>query len=195
MKTIDKFIPFALIIAAGFSLADSAQALTLFADNFNRDDNTSLNALDTGKAGALGALDWVEQNSGGGAAITTNAVRIGETGGGGGWAISYVDHNFVDSSISSSGTFTVSLDLVAPITSRGSVRFTGFGVGHSQAELDAWSTNQPTSFDSDFFFGYDTAGTNEVKTFVNGTEDYQQGINLDTTGGTLSVAFTNVNDL
>jgi hypothetical protein len=169
--------------------------VTLFADNFDRADNTDLNGSTDGKSGTLGALDWVKQSSAGEAAIDTNVLRIGENGAGGGWTIAYPDHNFTDSSITTGGSFTVSMDLGSPLNSSGGTRFTGFAVGHSKAEMDAWSSNHPANTHvSDFFIGYDTTGTNEVKVYVDGgpgmTQDYQQGINLDATGGTLSATFS-----
>ncbi len=186
----------ALGIITGLSLSTSAQAVILFADNFDRADNNDLNASATGKSGSLGALNWEERSSGGVANIESNRLQIGEAGGGGGgWAIAYPDHNFTDASISSTGSFTVSLDLIGPIGSGGGTRFTGFAVGNSLAEVNGWSSNNPTTtFTSDFFFGYDTTGTNEVKVFKNGTtQDYQQSINLDA-GATLSATFSGITD-
>jgi hypothetical protein len=61
-------------------------------------------------------------------------------------------------------------------------------------DTDPNAANNPNGFKSDFFFGYDTTGTNEVKIFRDGslggatTQDYQQGINLDAEG-VLSVTF------
>jgi hypothetical protein len=184
----------AVVAMAIFTFAASANAATLFADNFDRADNTDLNALTNGKSGSLGALDWVEVKSGAEPSILSSTLRLGETGAGGGWSIAYVDHNFTDALITSGGEFTITVDLVGPINSSGGTRFLGFAVGHSKAELNAWSSNNPTGFASDFFFGYDTTSTNEVKTFINGgTQDYQQTTNLDG-GATLSVTFSGITD-
>jgi len=175
--------------------AASASATTLFADSFDRPNNTDLNAATTGKSGSLGALDWVEVKSGGEPQIDSNELRIGETGAGGGWSIAYVNHNFTDALITTGGEFTVSVDLGSPLNSGGGTRFLGFGVGNSLAEVSGWSSNNPTTtFTSDFFYGYDTTGTKEVKVFKNGTtQDYQQSINLDG-GGSLSVRFSSITD-
>lgn len=178
-----------VFLATGSSLAD----ITLFGDTFDRPDSTDLNASTAGKSGTLGALTWVQLGSGGGMEILSNQLKGGDNGAGGGWGVSYPDHNFTDAVISSGGEFTVAFDL-GPVISGGGTRFTGFAVGHSKAEMDGWSANNPALFASDFFFGYDPTGTKEVKVFINGgTQDYQQGINLDA-GALLSVRFSNITD-
>lgn len=190
------FLTLAVVAVLAIFTASDAEAAVLFGDTFDRADSSDLNASATGKSGTLGALNWVEVVSGGNPAIDSNQMRFGESGGGGGgWTIAYVDHNFTDAPISTGGEFTVSVDLVGPVASGGGTRFTGFAVGNSKAEMDGWSSNNPTTtFTSDFFFGYDTTGTNEVKVFINGTtQDYQQGINLDS-GGALSVNFSSITD-
>jgi len=191
-RTFTQFSAAALLAA----FIGSAEASTvLFADNFNRTDNTDLNAATTGKSGSLGALDWVEVKSAGEPQILGSQMRLGESGGGGGgWSIAYVDHNFTDAIISTGGEFTVSFDL-GPNNSGGGTRFTGFAVGSSLAEVSGWTSNNPTStFTTDFFFGYDTTGTNQVKVFINGTtQDFVQNIDLDS-GGALSVRFSSITD-
>lgn len=183
----------ALAFFGALTVGSSANAATLFADSFDRPDNTNLNASSSGKSGGLGALDWIEVKSAGEPQILGNVMRLGESGnGGGGWSIAYVDHNFTDPVISDTGEFTVSFDL-PDAASSGFTRFTGFAVGHSKSEVDSWAANTPPTFSSDFFFGYDTTGTNEVKGFANGTEDFQQGVNLDN-GGSLSVRFSDITD-
>jgi hypothetical protein len=167
----------------------------LFGDTFDRPDNTDLNASTTGKSGVLGALNWVEQSSGGDGKVLSNELQLGESGGGGGgWAIAYVDHNFIDSAITTGGKFGVSVD-VTDFASNGGTRFTGIAVGHSKAELDAWSSNHPVSnpFDSDFFVGFDPTGTDEMKIFTNGTQVFQMGLTLSAPR-TLSVEFTDITD-
>jgi hypothetical protein len=186
-----------LAVLSAFALsAGSAQAQTLFADSFDRPNNTDLNASAAGKSGSLGALDWVEVVGGApaDALIANNQMRIGENGAGAGWAIAYIDHNFTDGIITTGGEFTVSFDL-GQNTSGGGTRFTGFAVGSSLAEVSGWTSNNPTTtFTTDFFFGYDTTGTNEVKIFINGTtQDFQQSVNLDG-GGELSVRFSGITD-
>lgn len=191
----------ALAALTGLSLCSSVHAQTLFSDNFNRADGTDLNAATTGKSGSLGALTWLERSAGGDggdALISSNTLKIGEnaTGGGNsGFATAYLNHNFTDGTITSGGEFTVSVDLVGPIASGGGTRFTGFSVGNSLAEVANWnSNNPPSSFTSDFFFGYDPTGTTEVKIFDGTTQLHQQTINLSTTGATLSVRFFGISD-
>ncbi|MCH7227084.1 Ig-like domain-containing protein [Haloferula sp. A504] len=176
-----------------WSFTTAAFDPALFADTFNRPDSSDLNASASGKSGTLGTLDWVEVKSAGEPTVTGNTLRLGESGGGGGgYSLAYPDHNFIDSSIASSGEFTVSVDLGAT-GSGGGTRFSGIAVGNSKAELDGWSTSSPTLFTSDFFFGYDPTGTTEVKIFRGGQQVYQQTINLNG-GGTLSVRFHGFSD-
>ncbi len=189
---------FGIVVAFAAASPASATVTTLFADTFNRADSTDLNASTTGKSGTLGALNWVEVVGGSSTSvpvadpfISSNTLRIGETSGGsGGWSVTYIDHNFTDSVITTGGEFTVSMDLVSP-NSFGGTRFTGFTVGNSKADLDNWSVNVPNSFTSDFFFGYDPTGTTEVKVFLGGSQNYQQTINLSS-GATLSVRFSGI---
>jgi hypothetical protein len=174
-------------------LTGSARASTvLFADTFNRPDNTDLNASTAGKSGTLGALDWDVTNSGGIPAINTDRLQLGETGAGGGFSLVWTDHNFTDNIITTGGEFTVSVDVFS-LGSSGDTRFNGFAVGNSLADLTGWSTSSPTLFTSDFFFGYDPTGITEVKIFLGGTEAYQQTIDLSA-GGTLSARFYGFSD-
>ena len=174
-----------------------ASAATLFADNFNRPDNTNLNASTSGQSGILSTLNWVEVKSGGEPTITGSTLRLGETGAGGGWSTAYADHNFTDAIITSGGEFTVSLELVS-LGSTGTTRFTGFTVGNSKAELDAWTSNNPTnaSWSSDFFIGYDPSGAGSTGVYIysNGT-DFGSDNNISLSGGEiLSVRFSGIND-
>ena len=68
-------------------------------------------------------------------------------------------------------------------------------MGHSQDELDAWSSNNPNSnpFDSDFFVGIDPTGTQELEIFTNGTEDFQTLFTLSPPQ-TLNVVFSAITD-
>ena len=199
MKT-HRFCYLILSLAAFFvlAIAGSAQAatITLFADTFDRANNANLNASSTGKSGTLGALNWVEvastgnDDATGSSEIAGNQLKFGNVGGGGGWAIAYPDHNFTDAAISTNGKFTVTTDMGYTGGSAGSTRFNGFAVGHSLAEVNGWSSNNPASFASDFFFGYDPTGTKEVKIFTNGgNEVYQRPVDLGA-GAELSVRFT-----
>mgnify|MGYP006429634249 CR=1 FL=1 len=171
-------------------------AFPSFIDSFDRADNTNLNAASDGKSGSLGSLSWVEV-AGGGAngdpQVVSNELNYGDGAAGSGWSIAYLDYNFSDAIISTGGQFSISVDLVSP-ASIGGTRFTGFVIGNSKTELDAWSANNPASFSSDFFFGYDCTGTEEVKVFINGgTEDHNLNTNLNA-GATLSAKFSGFSD-
>lgn len=167
-----------------------AQTL-LFADNFDRPDATDLNAAVDGKSGSLGALDWIPISNLNRTAIVANQLVGGDDGAAGGFDFTYLDHNFTDAVISSGGSFSVSLDLVGFNGLSGGTRFMGIAVGHSKAEADAWSTNNPVSFDSDFFVGIDQTGVRRLVAFENAVA--QPDVPFDIAGGgqTLRVVFTN----
>lgn len=198
MKKKSHLLPLAALpVMAASPFTASSGAATLFADTFDRANNTDLNAASTGKSGTLGALDWIER-SGGAAGVTAevnnNNILLGETaGGGGGWAIAYPDYNFSDALIASNGNLTVTMDL-ASVTTTGNTRFAGFGVGNSLAELNAWAHNNPTStFTSDFFMGYDPTGAGTaVGTYVFKNSTTQDFFNSTarTAGTTLSATFS-----
>ena len=62
--------------------------MVLFADTFDRPDNTDLNASTAGKSGTLGLLNYgVEIHGSCSAAIDNNRLKLRENGGGGGGAI------------------------------------------------------------------------------------------------------------
>ena len=179
---------------SAWTFTTESEALIIFADNFNREDGSDLNASTVGQSGALTPLNWVEVVSQGDSFIEGEELNIGESGAGGGWAVLYPDYNFIDPSILVGNGFDVSIDLVNG-TSLGNTRFTGIAVGHSRDELDAWSSNNPSSepFDSDFFIGFDPTGTNELKVFTNGTEDSQTEFTLTGTQ-VLNVEFSGFSD-
>ena len=165
-------------------------ATIIFADNFDRGDSSDLNAAVAGKSGALAPLDWIEVTNLANPEIVENAVNFGESGAGGGWSVIYPDHNFIDPSITAGSGFEVSIDLLNT-ASLGSTRLTGISVGHSQEEVDAWSSNDPNEFLSDFFIGVDPTGTNEVRIFTNGVEAFQTPVTLGG-GQALEVVFSGV---
>ena len=179
-----------------FTFSTESGELVLFSDSFNRANNTDLNASTDGMTGSLAPINWVEVNNAGEAEILSNEFNFGETsaGGGGGWSVTYLDHNFVDPAISIGSGFDVSVDLVNA-NSAGGTRFMGLIVGHSQTELDEWSSNNPNSnpFDSDFFVGIDPTGTNELEIFTNGTVDFQTNFTLSPPQ-TLNVVFSEFSD-
>ncbi len=181
-----------LTTIAGIALTTSAHAATLFADNFDRADNDDLNALATGKSGSLGALGWLEVSpAADGGRILSNQLQLGETsGGGGGWALAYLDHNFTDSSISTNGNFSVSVDMVNNI-SGGNTRYAGIAVGGSSTDYSDWSSNAPASEGADFYIGYDGSGTEEFRIWENGVLTTTMPLNF-LEPDTLRVDFTNV---
>lgn len=164
-----------LTLAAGPLHADEL----LFLDTFNRPnsstaDGTGLNESADGKSGSLGALTWtgitamLDANNI--VDINNNRLRmdaINTNGANGGFAY-LSDHNFIDASIKSAGTFTVSLDLVST-SSGGDGRVIGFGVGASLAELSAVNSASPNSNPADVFFIYDNIGANRgLRVYHNG---------------------------
>jgi len=138
----------ALAMAAGSASAN----VILFADTFDRPDSTDLNASTAGKSGTLGALDYGINHRGCLAAIDNNMLKLRELGGGGGgWIVAYLDHNFVDADVANAGGFSISIDLIDYATA-GSGRWKAICVGQSLAEINSLSTNWPSS--QDLFVGY-----------------------------------------
>lgn len=166
---------------------------TLVFDNFNRANNTDLDAESTGIGGSLAPYVWEENAHQGSPEIVNNRLQLGETSAAGGWSIAWVDYNFAyDSQVINAGEFTVSVDIFN-LGTGGGTRFSGFGVGNAIIDLATWSANTPNNFTSDFFIGYDPTGTTEVKIFHGGTEAYQQTINLNSEAK-LSVRFYGFSD-
>lgn len=188
------------ILAAVAAASPATASVTLFADTFDRPDNTDLNATTTGKSGTLGALSWVEKKSSGEPQIISNNLRLGETGaGGGGYSLAYADHNFTDAVITTGGEFTVSIVLPGSIASGGNTRLTGFMVGNSKAEIDGWATSSPTdaAWTSDFFFGYDPTNPGlAVGSYIfdGNTQVFYSNTNYSAAGATLSVRFHGIDD-
>lgn len=90
----------------GTALVMSAPALShaaLFTDNFNRPDSADINAPSTGQGGSLAPLTYTLQTQAT-AAISGNSLSLtGATQG-----TMRIDHNFVDSAITSGGGFIIS---------------------------------------------------------------------------------------
>lgn len=183
-------VAFQFLFLLSLLTAGAPAATTLFADNFNRADSTDLNASTDGKSGTLGALNWTERNNGGNATIDTNRLQLGDPSASGQFSTAYVNHNFTDATIATVGEFTVSVDVFQIGSSTGGTRNTGFSIGNSLTDVSTWASNSPTSFPSDFFMGYDSTGTKEVKIRLGGAGTYafNTPIDLDA-GGTLSARF------
>jgi hypothetical protein len=115
----------------------------LFADTFNRANNTSLSADSTGMSGTLGPVGYLESWEGSPANVSTwqvanNQLLKGQTGIMGAGA---VNHNFTDSSMVAAGGFSVSLDILSYGTQTLDLpdRWGGFGVGLALAEVNAFT--------------------------------------------------------
>ena len=154
--------------AWNFDTEEPPPVFVLFADNFDRPNSTDLNASTVGKSGSLGALNWVEKaGSGGNASISGNSLFA--TGSTSGFSMSYVDHNFINASISSGGGFSISIDL-EHYSTQGTIRLAGIAMGMSKAEAEGWAHNVPTSFTyADLFVGY-RGNQSAIQVFENGTE-------------------------
>jgi hypothetical protein len=154
--------------AWNFTTEAPPPVFTLFADNFDRLNSTDLNGSTVGKTGTLGALNWVEKvDSGGNASISGNSLFA--TGSTSGFSMSYIDHNFINASISGGGGFSISIDL-EHYSTQGTVRLAGIAMGMSKAEVEGWAHNVPTSFTyADLFVGY-LGNQSAIQVFENGTE-------------------------
>ena len=187
-------LKFSHLVLFYLTLASAAQGSinVLISDTFNRTNNTNLNADGTGKSGSLAHVSWNEISHQGSPEIVSNQLQLGEFSAAGGWSIAWMNHNFTDSQIYNSGEFTVTVDLIN-LGSTGGTRFSGFSVGNTLGDLTNWSANNPSTFTSDFFIGYDPTGTTEIKVFLGGTQDFQQTINLGSEAN-ISVRFHSFSD-
>lgn len=145
-------LPIALIFAG---LLTGHGQETLFRDTFDRPDNRNIDAVLTGITDGTGAplpadgvyrQPWLDPNSrppahgvpdgdatnGGGAQILGSAFQVKY---GTGTANAFVNHNFTNAAILTSGGFSVSLDVTAySQTTNG--QGGGFAIGMSQAEAE-----------------------------------------------------------
>lgn len=183
-----------LLTTTTIALVSSANAATLFAETFDRADSDDLNATTIGKSGTLGALDWLENSGGSGAGAggrtLSNELQLGEDGAGGGWALAYVDHNFIDSTITTNGNFSVTIDIVNSVTS-GATRYAGIVVGGPASRYSGWTDNNPATQNVDFYVGYDGSGTEQFRVWENGALASTTSLSFDEPD-TLRVDFTNV---
>ncbi|QTN33861.1 PEP-CTERM sorting domain-containing protein [Akkermansiaceae bacterium] len=185
-----------LTAVLGLALCTSAHAATLFADTFDRANGDDLNASTTGKSGSLGALDWLETSGptsgtlGAGGSIVSNQLQLGEEGAGGGWALAYLDHNFIDTSITTNRNFSVSVDIVNSDTG-GATRYAGIVVGGPASRYSGWSSNNPATENVDFYIGYDGSGTEQFRIWENGVLTTTTNLSF-VEPDTLRVDFTNV---
>ncbi len=169
----------------------SAEPTVLFADTFDRADNTDLNASTSGKSGTLGALTYGEKVSSGGMEIAGNLLKGGDNGAAAGWAIAYInDHNFVDGSLRGAGGFSISIDLVQ-YTTAGSSRHMSIGVGQSLAELSGASGKHGNS---DLLVGYRWT-TTDLEIYTNAVLDSTTDITAYSVPQTMKIdySFTDFN--
>lgn len=118
----------------------------LFSDNYNRPNNTDIDASSVGMAGTLAPQVYVEAFEGSGVATSTQILNnLLNVAMGPGMGSLFIDHNLTDAAILSADGFSVSLDVVT-ITTADDIanRFGGFGVGNTRDE----GVNARDSFDS-----------------------------------------------
>ncbi|MBK1883109.1 hypothetical protein JIN85_11825 [Luteolibacter pohnpeiensis] len=140
----------------------TSQAATLFEDTFNRADNRNIDEVLTGitantspvlsadtvysqpqldpnnAAPTYGAQD-ADASNGGGAQIISNALQLAV---GAGTSNAFINHNFVDASILSAGTFSISLEINAyagTTTQQGGAFAIGMSLEEASATRDAWA--------------------------------------------------------
>ncbi|MDB4265384.1 sialate O-acetylesterase [bacterium] len=139
-----------------YNFSSIAGAL-LFADTFDRPNNTDLSAVDTGMSGDLSPLSYTTRTVGTSVTIDilNNRLRInGPASSGTFGGLAYIDnHNFIDGAILAGGGFSVSLDISAYSTA-GSGRWMAVGVGQSLTELETQPGVDPPSHSSDLVVGY-----------------------------------------
>ncbi len=163
--------------------------VTLFSDDFGRttQPNDDIDADSTGMGGALSPLVYVENGDtiaavAGLTNIEGDALHLAD---GPNASSLYVDHNFIDSDITTQGGFSVSLELVSNDGSPTDIeRFVGFGVGATAAEftgqtqLDFGATaanpalrgrvGEVDSGFADLWVGYSPNSNGTIQVFKNG---------------------------
>lgn len=155
-RTSNSLSKFAVAIAAVLGIgANSAQAIVLFSDTFDRPDDRNIDAVTTGITGTVGSTlpadgvytqphldpEWndtgtVDGNgdNGGGTQILDQKLQLAV---GLGTSNAYINHNFIDSAILTDGGLSVSMmvDETEGATGNGG-QGGGFAIGMSQAEAD-----------------------------------------------------------
>ena len=138
---------FMAVMICGVSVDQSFAQTNLFSDNFDRAvaQEDDIDASSTGMSGTLGALTYVENGDDlvplatptntGLTNIANNELNLAF---GNNASTFYIDHNFVDASITTDGVLSVSLDLTGNNgTNTDGNFFIGFGVGSTLAEHQA----------------------------------------------------------
>ncbi|MCO6047130.1 dockerin type I domain-containing protein [Aeoliella sp. ICT_H6.2] len=154
-RTSNSLSKFTVAIAALLGIgANSAQAIVLFSDTFDRPDNRNIDAVTTGITGTVGSTlpaDGVytqpfidpandpgpqdgDATNGGGAQIINQTLQLAV---GAGTSNAYVNHNFIDSAILTDGGLSVSMVVAETEGASGNGgQGGGFAIGMSQAEAD-----------------------------------------------------------
>jgi hypothetical protein len=201
------------IIASGAALtltATHANAQTvLFSDNYNRANSiNNLTPTFAGQAGVDSPLSYIiPEWSVPGSTSATNSMQVfnnnlfkAQTGQEGIWAL---NQNFTDSSILSSGGFSVSQNILN-IGANGSDqqdRYCGYGVGLSLAQISAFADEGSTTLGPRGNIAAGTFGvapfyvdlslTDEIQVFANNTvSQFAVAPGTDASGGTLATTFS-----
>ncbi|WP_372846224.1 sialate O-acetylesterase, partial [Pontiella sp.] len=171
----------------------SVTGAVMFADTFDRDAGTDLNASTDGKSGYLGALNYTGRTIGTVTLdINNNTLRInGPAGDGAYGGLVYINnHNFVDPSIETGGGFSISVD-IAEYSTLGSGRQMSVGVGQTLADLDAQTGVNPVSQVSDLVVAYRNT-TDTLEIYKNGVLDEAETVigGLPDASTTMRVEYT-----
>jgi hypothetical protein len=191
----------ALMVGMVFVLQAGVMGSVLFSDTYDRTDNTDIDVSTDGMSGSLAPMVYQEVFEGSG--VNTSIQVIGNqlnVARGVGMSSLFLDHNFTDAAITSSGGFSISMDVVSITTADDAGnRYGGFGVGNTLAEAMA----AKDSFDSavpyrpnlarantgigvsDFFV--DLALDKNLRVWSNG--NLLSTINVGAAAGTISVDF------
>ncbi|MEM9481733.1 MAG: hypothetical protein AAGA58_18945 [Verrucomicrobiota bacterium] len=151
-----------LLILTLFAFSSSASASILFSDTFSRANNDDIDADTGGMGGSLGSLNYVETTDTNSGTSSFSLIRDGQLGLANGPNASglHIDHNFIDSAISTAGGFNVSLDLDNTGTNNGLNQFfAGFGIGLSVPELGVYNFDHNASAVSPGVRGHQNAVT------------------------------------
>jgi hypothetical protein len=169
----------------------------LFSDNYNRPNNTDIDASSVGMSGTLSPMVYMETFEGSGVntsiQIASNQLNVAF---GPQMSNLYLNHLFTDSAILAAGGFSISLDVVSINTADDTPnRYGGFGVGMTQAQAAAAGdigTSTTTMRGggaatgvADFFV--DTALDNNLRIWNNGI--LRNTINVGSYIGTIKTEF------
>lgn len=141
----------------------------LFADTFNRPDNTNPNATNTGQSGPLSPLTYTSLTAN---SITPdifeNALRFIGTDSSvvRDGSLIFLNHNFTDPQILQNNNFSVSVD-IANYDTIGNTRQMSIGVGQTLDELNAFDDSRVNRSDTDLLVCY-RGTTDSLEVYKNG---------------------------